>query len=406
VTDVVFLGPTYPSDMPLFTRGLASVGARVVGVGDQHADALPHRVREALSDYIRIDDWFDEEGAVATVLRSLKGHNVDLVETLWEPLVVTAARLREAIGVPGLDVRQALTFRDKGLMKEQVEAAGIRTPRSMRSSTAHGCRAAAAAIGYPIIIKPISGAGSMDTYRIEDGGDLEAALGRLGSVPEVSVEEFVDGDEFTYDTICAAGNIALENVCEYRPRPLVGKQVEWISQQIFALADHDEPGLAGGLQMGRQVIAAMGFTSGFTHMEWYRTAAGEVVFGEIGARAPGARITDLINYSCDTDVFTGWAEAVCHGRFSQPTQRRYNVAMIVKRAQGHGQITHVEGLGHLLAELGDNVVNVDLVDVGQPRRDWRQTVLSDGYVVVRHPDLATTEEMANRFAVELNLYAG
>ena len=114
------------------------------------------------------------------------------------------------------------------------------------------------------------------------------------------------------------------------------------------------------------------------------------MFGEIGARAPGARITDLMNYSCDIDVFTGWAEAVCHGTFSQPTQRRYNVAMIVKRAQGQGRITHVEGLGHLLAELGDHVVNVDLVDVGQPRRDWRQTVLSDGYVVVRHPDLATT----------------
>ena len=42
--------------------------------------------------------------------------------------------------------------------------------------------------------------------------------------------------------------------------------------------------------MGREVIAAMGFTSGFTHMEWYRTASGEVVFGEIGARArvPGS----------------------------------------------------------------------------------------------------------------------
>ena len=245
----------------------------------------------------------------------------------------------------------------------------------------------------------------MDTYRIENDGELEAAISRLGSVPEVSVEEFVDGDEFTYDTICAAGAIALENICEYRPRPLVGKQVEWISQQIFALHDHDDPGLAGGLQMGRDVIAAMGFTSGFTHMEWYRTASGEVVFGEIGARAPGARITDMINYSCDTDVFTGWAEAVCHGSLSQPTQRRYNVAMIVKRAQGYGRITHIEGLGHLLAELGDHVVNVDLVDVGQPRRDWRQTVLSDGYVVLRHPDLAATVEMADRFAVELNLYA-
>ena len=61
-----------PSDMPLFTRGLASVGARVIGVGDQHADALPHRVREALTDYIQIDNWFDEDGTVATVLRSLR----------------------------------------------------------------------------------------------------------------------------------------------------------------------------------------------------------------------------------------------------------------------------------------------------------------------------------------------
>ena len=42
--------------------------------------------------------------------------------------------------------------------------------------------------------------------------------------------------------------------------------------------------------MGEAVIAAMGFASGFTHMEWYRTATGEVVFGEIGRgrRAPGS----------------------------------------------------------------------------------------------------------------------
>ena len=93
-------------------------------------------------------------------------------------------------------------------------------------------------------------------------------------------------------------------------------------------------------------------------------------------------------------------------RSASRRERRYNMAMIVKRAQGHGRISHVEGLGHLLTELGDHVVNIDLVDVGQPRRDRRQTTLSDGYVVVRHPDLATTVEMADRFAVELNLDAG
>jgi hypothetical protein len=131
-----------------------------------------------------------------------------------------------------------------------------------------------------------------------------------------------------------------------------------------------------------------------------------VVFGEIGARPPGARLTDLMNYSCDIDLFTGWAEAVCYGRFSQPVERRYNVAMVIKRAQGHGRITHVDGLSHLMATIGEHIVNVDLVAIGESRRDWQATVLSDGIVVVRHPDLSTTYALADRIATELRVYAG
>ena len=245
-----------------------------------------------------------------------------------------------------------------------------------------GCREAIEQIGYPAIIKPIAGAGSLDTYRIESDADLEAALPRLRHVDEVSVEEFIDGEEFTYDTVCSAGAISFYNIAEYRPRPLVGKQVEWISQQVIAHRDPDHPSLAGGKAMGEAVIAAMGFGSGFTHMEWYLTEAGEVVFGEIGARAPGARLTDLMNYSCDIDLFAGWAEAVCYGRFSQAVERRYNAAMVIKRAQGQGRITHIDGLAHLMATMGEHIVNIDLVAIGQPRRDWRATVLSDGIVVV------------------------
>jgi biotin carboxylase len=342
---------------------------------------------------------------IATVLDAVRGSNVDLVETLWEPTVLLAARLREVIGTPGLTVEQTVPFRDKGRMKEVVEAAGVRTPRSARATTVAGCREAAADIGYPLIIKPISGAGSLDTFRVESDADLEAAFPRLRHIAEVSVEEFIDGEEFTYDTVCAGGAISFYNVCEYRPRPLVGKQVEWISQQVIAHRDPDHAALAGGKAMGEAVIAAMGLQRGFTHMEWYRTAGGEVVFGEIGARAPGARLTDLMNYSCDIDLFAGWAEAVCHGRFSQPVERRYNAAMVIKRAQGEGRITHVDGLAHLMATMGEHIVNVDLVAIGQPRRDWKATVLSDGIVVVRHPDLATTYELADRIGTELHLYA-
>ena len=101
--------------------------------------------------------------------------------------------------------------------------------------------------------------------------------------------------------------------------------------------------------MGRDVLRALGFHAGFTHMEWYRKDDGEVVFGEIGARPPGARTVDVMNYATDGDLFRTWAEAVVTGT-SAPLTHPYNAASIFKRAEGSGHITRVEGLDQLLAE--------------------------------------------------------
>ena len=105
-------------------------------------------------------------------------------------------------------------------------------------------------------------------------------------------------------------------------------------------------------------------------------------------------------------LFTGWAEAVCHGRLIQDTTRRYNVGVVFKRAEGTGRIQRIEGLESLMAHLDEHIVHIDLVQVGQPRRDYRKVVEGDGWVVVRHPDLETTVEMANRVATDLRMFAG
>ena len=118
------LGPGYPGEMPLFALGLADVGARVIGVGDQPVDGLPDVARRALSDYVQIPSWGDEDGAIATVLSSLRGQNVDLVESLWEPTMLMAARLREAIGVPGLDRRA-----DRAVPRQGADEGGPRGRR-------------------------------------------------------------------------------------------------------------------------------------------------------------------------------------------------------------------------------------------------------------------------------------
>ncbi len=402
--EVLFLSPDYPTDLPLFVSGLVEVGATVIGVGDQHFDGLSDRTKRNLTGYVQIESWSDEEAALVSILAQLQSRTIDLVETLWEPTMVLAARLRERIGVPGLSVADTVTFRDKGEMKKRVEAAGVRTPRSVRASTKDQCRTAVAEIGYPIIIKPISGAGSADTHRIENEAQLESALATLGHVPEVSVEEFIDGDEFTYDTVCASGSIAFENVSEYRPNPLIGKQVEWISPQVIVYRDLNDPFIADGVALGRKVIDAMGFRSGFTHMEWYRMTSGEVVFGEIAARSPGGRLTDLMNYAADTDLYAGWAEAVCYGTFSQPKERMYNVAQVFKRAQGAGVITRIEGVGEMMGRMGQHVVNVDLRQPGQERRDWRATVISDGLIAVRHRNFDDTVAMSEWIASNVHIH--
>jgi ATP-grasp N-terminal domain/ATP-grasp domain len=406
--NVLFLNPSFPAEMPLFTLGLAEVGARVVGVGDHPKEALPERCQRALTNYIRVPSLFDEDAALNEILREVRntGVSFDRVETLWEPMVILAARLREALGVPGLTVAQALPFRDKELMKRKLDAAGIRTPRHAKCSDDGSIRDAVERIGYPIMIKPIAGAGSADTHRVDDADDLTRVLRLIKHVPVVSVEEFVEGREFTFDTICAGGRPLFYNIAWYRPRPLIARTVQWISPQVVVLRHPDQEELAGGRAMGLAVLEALEFEAGFTHMEWYLKDDGEVVFGEIGARVAGARMIDQMNYSNDADLYRGWAEAVCHGSLSEPIHRRHNVAVIFKRAHGEGRIQDIRGLGAYLSRFGPHVTSLELLPVGAPRRDWKQTLISDGYAIVRHPDLDSCLTLADRFGTDVQLYAG
>src|SRR5947208_2109501 len=126
---VVFLSPRYPPEMRQFTRGLAEVGAQVLGVGDGTPD---HELARYLSAYLEVPSLLDENDVIARVERWLGGRKVDRILANWEPLVMVAARLRERLGVPGMSVDAVRGFRDKQLMKERVAAAGLRVPKAQR----------------------------------------------------------------------------------------------------------------------------------------------------------------------------------------------------------------------------------------------------------------------------------
>ena len=402
---VVFLSPAFPAEMTKFTRGLAEVGATVLGVGDTPRESLPASVKPYLTDYLTVPRMLDEQDVMNRVSDWLRGRSVDRVLTNWEPCVLLAARLRERWGMPGMSVDTLMGFRDKELMKQRLRAAGLRVPRSRRVHTAAQAREAAEEIGFPLVLKPIGGAGCADTFKVDSWADLERTLPALGNLTEASCEEYIEGEELTFDTVCIGGKPAIENVTMYLPKPLEAATNEWVSPMGISIRDLTQPDLAGGVALGRAVLEVLGMADGATHMEWFRTPSGEAVFGEIACRSGGAGLVDQMNFTCDIDLHREWARVMCHGRFEASTIRKYNVGMIFKRARGWGNITRIEGLAAWLAACGPWVVEEALSRPGTPRRDWKQAQLADGRLIVRHPDWAETLRMCQSAARDIQMHA-
>lgn len=402
---VVLLSPAYPQEMINFARGLAEVGAAVYGVGDTPRGALPDRVKPYLADYLQVPGIMDENDVIKRTTDWMRGKHVDRVLTNWEPLVLLAARMREAWGVPGMSSDTVYGFRDKQVMKERIAAAGLRVPKSRRVHTAKEVYETVEELGFPIILKPIAGAGCSDTFHVTDKAELDSALGQLGHRAEISCEEYIDGEEFTYDTLCIDGRPHMENVTQYLPKPLEARTKEWISPIGISIRDTAQPKLAGGIELGRGVLKALGMGDGFTHMEWYLTPKGEAVFGEIACRPGGAGLVDQMNYTYDADFFREWARISCWHHFEAPRERKYNVGLIFKRALGWGTIQRIVGLRDWLHNCGGWVVEDKLLRPGTPRRDWKQTQTSDGHLMVRHPDFDTALKMCVAAATDIKMYA-
>lgn len=402
---MLVLQPGFPAEVPYYVRGLARRGARVVGVGDQPVEALPAVAREGLSAYLRVGNLWSAPALVDDLRRWALPVRLDRVECLWEPTVELCAEVREAFRLPGLWPEQARWFRDKQEMRRVLDRAGIRNPRFAHARGVEQLRAVAPRVGFPLIVKPLAGAGSADTHRVDTAQALEALLPSLRHVPEFIVEEFVRGDEYTFDALSHQGEILFHSILRYRPTMLASRSEQWISPQNMVLRDVDTPLLRRAFALGRDVLRALQYPGGITHMEWFHTPDDELVFGEIAARPPGGMTGEVMNRACDFDVYEAWADTVLRGRIEQPIERRYNVAMVFKRAMGEGRITRVEGVEELHRRFGSSVVRTELLPVGAPRRDWKQTLLSDGFVMLRHPDLRVATAMSSWAAENVRLYA-
>src|SRR5215475_5988861 len=234
-------------------------------------------------------------------------------------------------------------------MKQALREAGVPTAASAGASSAAEVVAFAEQVGFPVILKPRSGAGALDTMRADDAASLEHALGVFGGqgAESIAVEEFIEGHEGFYDTIAINGEVAADFVSHYYPNVLEAMRTRWISPQFVSTNRIDSaPEYAELRDMGRRVIAALGIGTSATHMEWFFGPKG-LKFSEIGCRPPGVGAWDLYNVGNDMDLYREWAMAVCHGRPSQKPSRRFSAGIIALRPSQDGHITGYSGLDEI-----------------------------------------------------------
>lgn len=392
---IVFIEPSFPANQKEFVRALHKAGAAVTAIGERPKHALEADVRGWLMHYEQVPSVVDAPALTRLVQRIHERKPVERLEATVEAHVSAAAQVREALGIQGTSVRTTFLCRDKPSMKQALREAGVPCARSLGSDDEKAIRAFAAEVGFPLIVKPRSGAGASGTVRVESLDELGPALeaSHVGRGGSVAVEEFIEGHEAFYDTITIGGSVAHEFITHYYPNVLEAMRTRWISPQ-FVTTNRvaSAPAYQEVIEMGRRVIDALGIDTSATHMEWFYGPKG-LTFSEIGCRPPGVRAWDLYAHANEFDIYYEWARAVLFGRTSQRASRKYSAGIINLRPTQDGTIRGYDGLDEVERRYGQWVIDSHFPSEGTPTQPVSAGYMANAWVRMRHPDFDELRRM-------------
>ena len=395
--NVIFIEPGFPANQREFARGLAAAGATVIGIGERSMDELDGELKSWMLHYHQVGNVTDV-GQLVGAVRWVQGQLwVDRLESTIEAHQMAAAQAREICSIPGTSVHTTYLCRDKPSMKEALRQVGVPTAQSTAASSAAEVHAFAAQVGFPLILKPRAAAGAAGTVRVDNDVELNHALGELGGsgTDSIAVEEFVEGHEAFYDTLCVNGEAVYDFVSHYYPNVLDAMRQRWISPQFICTNRIDvAPDYAEVREMGRRVISALGIGTSATHMEWFFGPKG-LRFSEIGCRPPGVRAWDLYAVGNDIDIYREWANTIIHGQVEQPLSRRQSAGIVAIRPDRDGNISHYEGVDEVQHRFAGHIIDAHLPPPGTPTQPVEAGYMANAWIRLAHPDYDTLRAMLN-----------
>jgi hypothetical protein len=395
-----------PFLMEATTRFVASAAqlpdVRLGLITTEHSSDVPPILREHVAGHWRVDNALDPR-QIAEAVHGLSGQlgPVERLVGALEQLQVPMAQVREALGIPGMDSQTAINVRDKAQMKTVFREAGIPCARHRLVFGGDEALDFADAVGFPLVAKPPAGAGAQATYRLDDPDALRAWLDAISPNPDDPglLEEFLTGEEHTFDSITLGDETVWASVSDYLPPPLDVLRNPWLQWTVLLPRDISGPEYAGIRESGPQALRALGVRDSLTHMEWFRRPDGSVAISEVAARPPGAQITAMLGYVHDVDFYRVWAELILLGRFSPP-ERRYAAGTAYLRGQGHGRVGAVHGVDDVTRDIGHLVVEARLPKPGQSASSSYE---GEGYIIVRDPDTDVVRRALQRIVTGIRV---
>ena len=391
---VVFAAPMLSDNAMRMVEASATLyGVRLGVITHDPADALRHL--EGAVAHWRVSDILDVDQLVwATRELAFRKGPVERLFGAYEQLQVPLAAAREALGLPGLSVEAAINFRDKARMKTLLRANGVPCARHRLARSVDDAAAFAEDSGFPLVVKPPAGAGAQQTYRVENFDQLRRALAVQPPSPAnpVLLEEFVRGQEHSFETISIDGKAVWHSLTHYYPTPLHVLENPWIQWCLVLPREVDSSGYDDIRAAARKSLDVLGMTTGLTHMEWFRRADGSIAISEVAARPPGAQITTLVSRAHDVDFVQAWARLMIFKEFDPP-QRQYAAGAAFLRGQGQGSVKEVHGWDIVQRELRELITDVKLPELGTASSSSYE---GEGFVIVRHPETKVVEAAVMR----------
>lgn len=279
--------------------------ARDLGIEPVLVTADPSRYPYVALDGLRTElaDTTDRDAVLAAARRIAAATPLHGVTSSSEYYIAVAAATSRALGLPGPREEAVRTCRDKAAQRHRLGEAGVRQPRYDVVRDVPGALAAASRIGFPVVLKPVQGSGSLGVRACanEEETTRHAAVLAAARVnergmavpPSFLVEELLPGTEFSVEVFGGAALVVVTKHLGELP--------------TFVETGHDVPAAVAPAraallrECAEHAVAALGLDWGAAHVE-LRLDADRPAVVEVNPRLAGGMIPDLVRRTCGVDL--------------------------------------------------------------------------------------------------------